>query len=185
MIVFVPLLFLYGGAYIFAILNNEDNYLGKPYFWGILLVYFLILIKNKFKVKNIYAILIAVSLSFSVTAFDYYFINSNKASSINQSKAKEVFFTNLNNEKIVLSSFKGKLTLIEFWTTSCGGCLESLRSFQDLAKLCETNDEIEFVTVNINLGKYQDTIQKRKIEGQIQLLKLNTEKSIYEQLNFN
>ena len=45
-IVFAPLIMLYGSGYLYAILNNEGVFLGKPYFWGILLICIIVLFKN-------------------------------------------------------------------------------------------------------------------------------------------
>src|SRR5690606_3691885 len=94
-----------------------------------------------------------------------------------------VFFDSIHNP-IHFDSLKGKLTLIEFWTTSCASCPQSLQNFQELASQYKANNNVVFLTANINLDKRQDTIYKKELESKILLPKLNAENKIFQQLNF-
>jgi len=52
---------------------------------------------------------------------------------------------NYSDSVIQLSKFKSKLTIIDFWTTGCGSCIESFPTMRALKKKFGSNLEILFV----------------------------------------
>ena len=48
--------------------------------------------------------------------------------------SEEIFY-NSNNEPIILKSFSGRLTLVNFWATWCAPCLEEMPSLSNLQKI--------------------------------------------------
>jgi peroxiredoxin len=51
---------------------------------------------------------------------------------LNKSKAPEFSLKDLNGKRITLSSFKGKVVLLNFWATWCPPCLAEMPSFKKL-----------------------------------------------------
>ena len=72
----------------------------------------------------------------------------------------DIEITNLYNypaSKIHLSELKGKLVILDFWSTWCGACIESFPKMEQLQK--EFGDQIQVILVNTYQG---DTIQQVK-----------------------
>lgn len=64
---------------------------------------------------------------------------------------KAPFFssTSISGESIDLSEFRGKIVLLEFWSTSCGPCIKELPNLKDLYGSFKDRDD--FVMVGISL----------------------------------
>ena len=53
----------------------------------------------------------------------------------------------INGGKVRLSSFRGKVVLLNFWTKTCRPCLEEMPSIGDLAKALKAHPNVVLVTV--------------------------------------
>lgn len=53
--------------------------------------------------------------------------------------------TDLNNQKVNLDQFKGKVILVNFWATWCPPCIAEMPSFQDLYD--DYNDKVVFLFI--------------------------------------
>ncbi|MDQ6631404.1 MAG: TlpA family protein disulfide reductase, partial [Verrucomicrobiota bacterium] len=64
----------------------------------------------------------------------------------------EVEFVRLDNQsKVKSKDFRGKLLVLEFWSTSCGPCQEPMAKLQTFrAKHSEWSNRVEIVTVSID-----------------------------------
>ncbi|MEZ4227351.1 MAG: TlpA disulfide reductase family protein [Polyangiaceae bacterium] len=62
-------------------------------------------------------------------------------------KAPDFELPTLTGEKVSLSSFQGKVVILNFWTKTCGPCLEELPSLAELARMLKTRKDIELVTL--------------------------------------
>jgi peroxiredoxin len=53
----------------------------------------------------------------------------------------------INGGKVRLSSYRGKVVLLNFWTKTCRPCLEEMPSISDLAKALKAHPNVALVTV--------------------------------------
>lgn len=53
----------------------------------------------------------------------------------------------LNGEKISLSDFKGKITVVDFWATWCGPCKAEFPAYKELEE--KYGDDVNFVSVGV------------------------------------
>jgi peroxiredoxin len=53
----------------------------------------------------------------------------------------------INGNKVRLSSFRGKVVLLNFWTKTCRPCLEEMPSISDLAKALKAHPNVALLTV--------------------------------------
>jgi peroxiredoxin len=53
----------------------------------------------------------------------------------------------INGGKVRLSSYRGKVVILNFWTKTCRPCLEEMPSIADLAKALKPHPEIALITV--------------------------------------
>ena len=72
-------------------------------------------------------------------------------------KLENVTFTDVNNKKIDLKEFSGKLIIINFWATWCAPCREEMPSLDNLQNLKSLNN-LEVIPINIG----QEKIEKSK-----------------------
>jgi thiol-disulfide isomerase/thioredoxin len=56
----------------------------------------------------------------------------------------------LTGKMTKLSSFRGKTVVLNFWTSTCGPCLEEMPSVAELAKMAEKRTDFVVVTVTID-----------------------------------
>ncbi|UUV22537.1 TlpA family protein disulfide reductase [Paenimyroides aestuarii] len=183
-IIFLPILLLFTGMYIYDLFYDE-GFTGKPFFWNYLLVAVLVYVNNVYKISKTKIIAFFIPFCLVLTAYVYYSRTENEKSKIETSQLKRVTFLDEKGNEVPLNSFQGKLTLLEFWTTSCAQCPGSIANFQNLANQYKSNKNIDFKVVNINLGQRHNQDRFNKIDSTIYLNKLYTDKQIYKKLNFN
>ena len=53
----------------------------------------------------------------------------------------------INGNKVKLSSYRGKVVSLNFWTKTCRPCLEDMPSIADLAKALKAHPNIALVTI--------------------------------------
>ena len=53
----------------------------------------------------------------------------------------------INGNKVKLSSYRGKVVILNFWTKTCRPCLEEMPSIADLAKALKAHPNVALVTV--------------------------------------
>lgn len=53
----------------------------------------------------------------------------------------------INGGKVKLSSFRGKVVILNFWTKTCRPCLEEMPSISDLAKALKAHPNVVLLTV--------------------------------------
>lgn len=73
-----------------------------------------------------------------------------------------------------LNDFKGKVIIMDFWFTGCGGCANLTRKMKPIAQHFKDNDKVAFVTVSIDRDseEWKNSIRYGKYthEGSIDLL---------------
>lgn len=184
LVIFFPILLLYGGGYIYDLIYDE-GFFGKPFFWSYLLIAILLCLSEIYKISKKKIIYFFIPFCILLTFYVYNSSTENEKAKIETSQLKSVTFLDETGKEVALTSFQGKLTLFEFWTTSCAQCPESIANFQNLANQYKSNKNIDFRVVNIHLGKRHHKERFNNIESTIYLNKLYTDKQIYKQLNFN
>ena len=91
-------------------------------------------------------------------------------------KLEKLEFKNVENETILLSDFKNKLIVLNFWATWCLPCRDEMPSLDNLAVNQELKN-LEVIAVNIG----RENVTKAKefyIETNIQNLKIYYDKSL-------
>lgn len=68
-------------------------------------------------------------------------------------KLREIYFKDGNGSTFSLSSLKGKVVFINFWTTWCPPCRAELPAINKLYKKFKDNNNIVFLMVDVD-GKY-------------------------------
>lgn len=61
----------------------------------------------------------------------------------------ELNLTTLDGQKVSLSQFRGKPTVINFWTTWCGYCRSEMPSFQEVYE--KYGEQVNFLLVNVTV----------------------------------
>ena len=70
------------------------------------------------------------------------------------SKAFDFSLTDVNNKKIALSDYKGKVVFIDFWFTGCGHCEDYYKEVvSKVETMYEGNPDVIFITVSIDKNK--------------------------------
>ena len=71
-------------------------------------------------------------------------------------KPVEIRFTGLNEEVVDLAAMKGKVVLIDFWSTTCGPCIAQM---PELKELMEKHGEEGFQIVGVNLDEKESRVR--------------------------
>jgi peroxiredoxin len=53
---------------------------------------------------------------------------------VDRKPAAEFALKNARGKTVTLSSYRGKIVLVDFWATECGGCVKEIPSFMELAE---------------------------------------------------
>ena len=115
----------------------KKNILG----FGILTLLVLLLIMNIFKAEKTSK---TALLSSPHTAND---IEVAKIEASSESKyAQDFTLTTLQGEQVSLSDYKGKIVILNFWTSWCGPCKEEMPHMQSFS---DKHDDIEILAVNL------------------------------------
>jgi thiol-disulfide isomerase/thioredoxin len=58
----------------------------------------------------------------------------------------------LHGATVSLESFRGKVVVLNFWTKTCGPCLEEMPEIAELAKIVRDRSDVAVVTVSVDDG---------------------------------
>jgi peroxiredoxin len=75
----------------------------------------------------------------------------------------------MDGRRVKLSSFRGKVVVLNFWTKTCNPCLEEMPAIAELAKIAHGRDDIVVVTVSTDEGPeaVRDTLKVALGSGDI------------------
>lgn len=92
-------------------------------------------------------------------------IAENTPHAIEQDK-NNVSFKDKDDKTITLSSLKGKVVFINFWATWCPPCIQEMPSINELKKVFNGNNQIEFLLVDIDnkMEKSNAFMEKRNYD---------------------
>lgn len=63
-------------------------------------------------------------------------------------KAPDFQLTDTSGKSVSLSSYAGKVVILNFWTKTCGPCLEEMPDVADLARIVKPMGDVEVLTVS-------------------------------------
>jgi peroxiredoxin len=67
-------------------------------------------------------------------------------------QAPDFELPSLTGEKVRLSSYRGKVVILNFWTKTCRPCLEEMPSLAELGKVVAAHPELALVTISTDDG---------------------------------
>jgi peroxiredoxin len=67
-------------------------------------------------------------------------------------RAPDFELPDMTGQKVRLSSFRGKTVILNFWTKTCGPCLEEMPSIAELAKIAAQRTDFVVLTVSTDEG---------------------------------
>ncbi len=67
--------------------------------------------------------------------------------------APDFTLSDMQGQKVTLSSYRGKVVVLNFWTKTCGPCLEEMPEISDLTKILnEGRDDVAVIAVSADNG---------------------------------
>jgi peroxiredoxin len=67
-------------------------------------------------------------------------------------KAPSFTLNDMNGKPVSLDSYRGKVVVLNFWTKTCGPCLEEMPSLADLARILQPKPNVAVITVSTDEG---------------------------------
>ena len=96
--------------------------------------------------------------------------------------ASDVTFKDTEGKRYTISSFKGKVIVIDVWATWCSSCLKNMPKFMELIKEFEGNEDVAFFTVSTDSEELKEkwlaAIEKHNMGS---MLNLTPDRSTTEQ----
>jgi peroxiredoxin len=59
---------------------------------------------------------------------------------------------NMKGQTVTLDSYKGKVVVLNFWTKTCGPCLQEMPEISDLTKIVKDRPDVAVVTISTDDG---------------------------------
>ena len=88
-------------------------------------------------------------------------------------QAPDVAFKDAEGKKYTISSFKGKVIVIDVWATWCGSCLKNMPKFMELINSFKDNKDVVFFTASTDSDELKEkwlaAIEKHKMGGMLNL----------------
>jgi peroxiredoxin len=67
-------------------------------------------------------------------------------------RAPDFTLKGMKGENVTLSSYRGKVVVLNFWTKTCGPCLEEMPELVDLTKILKSRDDVVVLAVSTDEG---------------------------------
>ncbi len=67
-------------------------------------------------------------------------------------KAPDFKLTGMNGQSVSLSSYRGKVVVLNFWTKTCGPCLEEMPEIADLTRILSSRADVAVLAVSTDEG---------------------------------
>jgi peroxiredoxin len=65
-----------------------------------------------------------------------------------EKKAPDFKLKDVKGHEVSLASYRGKVVVLNFWTRTCGPCMEEMPEIADLARILASRDDVAVVTVS-------------------------------------
>jgi peroxiredoxin len=75
----------------------------------------------------------------------------------NDRVAPDFELPDMNGKKVRLSSYRGKVVFLNFWTKTCGPCIEEMPTLAELAKIAK--DRPDFVVLTVSTDEGPDAVR--------------------------
>src|SRR5262249_40151296 len=63
-------------------------------------------------------------------------------------RAPDFTLKGMKGETVSLSSYRGKVVILNFWTKTCGPCLEEMPELSELTKILKSRDDVAVLAVS-------------------------------------
>lgn len=73
--------------------------------------------------------------------------------------APEFTFRDLSFKEVSLSQFKGKIILLNLWSTTCPPCIDEVPYFENLYQIMKGNDDFQLLTIVTNRGEDGEVVK--------------------------
>lgn len=82
-------------------------------------------------------------------------------------RARDFEATDLDGNRVSLTSLKGKVIYVDLWATWCGPCLEEMPAFEKLKASLAHNENVELVSLSIDddVGDWKKNVESRGVAG--------------------
>lgn len=107
---------------------------------------------DKFNYKKIYKVIYVIVMLFSSYIHASYFYGKSYNITSNNS-FMELKITTSNNAPFSIEEKKGKVIVLDLWSSSCGICFEKFPNFEKKAKTYEKDSIVEFYALNLPLER--------------------------------
>ncbi|MGC7590109.1 TlpA family protein disulfide reductase [Bisgaard Taxon 46] len=113
------------------------------------------------KIKSFLTVLLHFCL---LSAVSFSLISCKDESAEIGQPAPEIAAFDLQGNTVSLAQYKGKTTILNFWSETCGMCIAELKQFEQLMKQYPTHN-LHIIAINIDgeQAKTQDVVNKREI----------------------
>lgn len=82
-------------------------------------------------------------------------------------KAPDFVLKDVKGENVSLASFRGKVVVLNFWTKTCGPCMEEMPEIADLARILEPMGDVAVVTISTDeTGEEARSTLKAVLKGE-------------------
>lgn len=65
-------------------------------------------------------------------------------------RAPDFELADRTGKKVKLSSYRGKVVVLNFWTITCGPCIEEMPSIVDMHRILAEDDDIQVLTITVD-----------------------------------
>lgn len=65
-----------------------------------------------------------------------------------EKKAPNLTLKDLKGNQVSLDSYRGKVVVLNFWTKTCGPCMDEMPEIADLARIMKPNPDVAVITVS-------------------------------------
>lgn len=67
-------------------------------------------------------------------------------------KAPSFTLPDMNGNQVSLASFKNKVVVVNFWTKTCGPCMQEMPELADLARVLRDRSDVAVITISADSG---------------------------------
>lgn len=100
---------------------------------------------------------------------------------VNRNLNEDLVFFDDNNKRFDIGKLKGKISVIDVWTSSCSVCIKKFPQFEDVKKKYSNDKNIQFISLNIPIKRDKREIVK-KITQKYTFAKLYADTLVQEKL---
>ncbi len=150
----------------FLVITSSNFFLENP-LTGIIILYLItapVSIFLGYKTSNVSKYLVFLFIIFTTSIYfgieNWMSLINNSSARTNQRAAKIELYTEDDTLIELDDGVKGKVVVLDFWTTSCGVCFKKFPDFEEVYLKFINNPKVEIYSVNIPVKR--DTLEKTK-----------------------